>query len=219
MNNNINPTFEDAIRHSERIYKLRIILPSVAVAIAMFFIVRLILSLAFPIDVGLGEFALYDGKLVMEKPRLTGVSKSNEPYEIKAERAIQDSKDDSEIILENINATFAIQNNNIMRMKTKNGTYKRNQEILIFNNHVDVRIHAKPTSETQTGFKSGTMNLQNARIDIANGSLNSRAPVEMQWEGGKLNADTFQILEHGKIMVFESSVKTILQPDAYGENK
>ena len=202
---------QKAVRHSKLVGKLRVILPIIAIALTIFFGIRLVVSLSIPVGATLGEFALYDGKLVMNNPRLSGTSKANEPYKLEAARAIQNVGDDSQWIMEEIYGEFEVDDGDRIRLITKNAVYNRDTEILVFDNPVTITFDAK------NGFADGKINFLKAFIDIPNSALHSEDVVKMKWDKGELDANAFRTLENGKILVFEKFVKTTLEPKDNGQ--
>ena len=204
--------WQKAMRHSKLVDRLRVILPIIAILLTVFFAIRLIVSLSVPVGATLGEFALYDGKLVMNNPKLSGVSKANEPYKLEAVRAIQNVGDDSQWIMEEIYGEFEIDDGDRIRFITKNAVYNRDTEILVFDNPVAITIDA------ENGFADGKINFLKAFIDIPNSALHSEDAVKMKWDKGELTANAFKTLENGKILVFEKFVKTTLEPKDNGQS-
>jgi lipopolysaccharide export system protein LptC len=54
--------------------------------------------------------------------------------------------------------------------------------------------------------------LKSAFLDIANGSLKSATPVDIQSHGSRVTADSMSVLENGKRVIFESRVRVYIDP-------
>ena len=66
----------------------------------------------------------------------------------------------------------------------------------------------------KNSLKPGTMTaiLQSAYLEIGQGNLRTKDPVDIKLEGAQIVADAMSVLENGKVLIFEKRVKMNLTP-------
>src|SRR5690606_232603 len=82
--------FGRAQRHSRRVRRLKVVLPTIAVLLTGGFVVYSFLVAPASTRVETTAPPLAEGKLVMDSPKLEGFTKDGRPYSVNATRATQD---------------------------------------------------------------------------------------------------------------------------------
>ncbi|QPC88540.1 LPS export ABC transporter periplasmic protein LptC [Mesorhizobium sp. NBSH29] len=194
--------FQSAQHHSRRVRLMKIVLPLVAVLIALGFFAYSYVSSPTRIGVDVASSAIADGKLVMASPKLEGMTKDNLPYTMTAARALQNLDTTGVIELEDIDAKLPIDATNTATIEAERGVYDRDQNTL--------KIDTPITVTTTDGMVA---KLNSAFIDIAKGDMTSTEPVDIAVQGARVTADSMTILENGKVLVFEKRVRMQINPE------
>lgn len=196
--------YRTARRHSRLVRTLRIVLPAVAVGgIALFWA-----SMHFiPSDLaGLISSAGIDVKtnsVVMNAPHISGFEGTRRAYEVKAARAIQSLNDPKVLTFEQINARIGLDNAGTATVVAGTGVYDGNNSTLNLKNGI--------TIQTTTGYAA---TIDEAAVDLAKGSLQSSAPVEIHAKEGTLRADSIEVTDRGKYVAFRGGVSVNFMPPA-----
>ena len=193
--------FSHAEKHSRRVQRLKVVLPLIAVVLAVGFAGYSYLSTPAPVAIETEGSAFAEGKLVMNSPKLEGFTKDGRPYSVKATRAMQDYDKQDIINLDGIDAKMPVEKENWARVEAVSGVYDRTA------NTLDV-----PTDILVTTTDGMVAKLKSAFLDIANGSLKSTTPVDIQSHGSKVTAGSMTVLENGKRVIFETRVRVYIDP-------
>lgn len=140
-----------------------------------------------------------EGKPRMIKPRFQGVDGSDQPYNISAKYAQQDSPDI--ISLNEINADINLNDDSWISMIAAEGILDR----------------AKKTADLigDVGFYSTTgyeLATKDVHIDIDKLSAYGNDPVNVISEGAVLKSDSFYIENKGEKIAFQGNVKLTIYP-------
>jgi lipopolysaccharide export system protein LptC len=193
--------FSRAEKHSRRVRRLKVVLPLLAVVLAAGFVGYSFVSTPSPVAIETEGSAFTEGKLVMNSPKLEGFTQDGRPYSVKAARATQDFDKQDIISLDGIDAKMPIEAENWARVEATSGVYDRTA------NTLDV-----PTDILVTTTDGMVATLKSAFLDIANGSLKSTTPVDIQSHGSRITADSMAVLENGKRVIFETRVRVYIDP-------
>ncbi len=193
--------FGRAERHSRRVRRLKVALPLLAVLLAAGFVGYSFVSTPPSVAIQTEGSAFAEGKLVMNSPKLEGFTDDGRPYSVNATRAIQDFDKQDIISLDGIDAKMPIEAENWARVEAVSGVYDRAANTL----NVPTDILVTTTDGMVAKFKS-------AFLDIANGSLKSTTPVDIQSHGSKITAGSMTVLENGKRVIFETRVRVYIDP-------
>ncbi|MEP9386717.1 LPS export ABC transporter periplasmic protein LptC [Mesorhizobium sp. KR9-304] len=193
--------FSQAERHSRRVHRLKIMLPLLAVVMSVGFIGYSYLSTPASVTVQTEGSAFTEGKLVMDSPKLEGFTKDGRPYSVSAARATQDFDKQDIISLDGIDAKMPVEAENWARVEATSGVYDRAA------NTLDVSTDILVTTTDGMVAK-----LKSAFLDIANGSLKSTTPIDIQSHGSRITADSMAVLENGKRVIFETHVRVYIDP-------
>lgn len=188
--------FARARRHSIWVRILKVLLPVAAVVLAAAFAgyTYLMTPGNFPLKTDGAAFA--DGKIVMSNPKIDGFTRDNVPYSMKAARAIQDLDKQSVIELEEIDARLPVGSDQWATVDALKGTYDRDGNTLDFSGAL--------TISTTDGLVA---KMQSAFVDLGKGDLRSEQPVDITMDGAHILADTFSVMQNGKVMVFDKRVR------------
>ena len=141
------------------------------------------------------------GKLVMASPKLEGFTKDGRAYVMTAVRAIQNFDQQGAIDLEGIDARMPVDKDNWARVEAKTGVYDRDSNTLQLNTDIVVT--------TTDGM---TARLNSAFLDVGKGTLKSADPVAIERLGTKITADSMEMLDNGKLLIFEKRVRMNIEP-------
>jgi lipopolysaccharide export system protein LptC len=185
---------------------LRLGLPAVAGIAILVLIASLVVSATRSPSIDLRSAQIVDGKLIMNNPVLNGTDESNRPYRLTAARAIQDASDPTRIQLESIDAVLPLSDKANAKLLAGGGEYDASAKTLKLADSVSV--------DTDDGMK---LRLVDADIDINAGTLNTLNPVEVDTGQALLTAESMQVEDGGKKIVFESRVRVTIYPQAAGQ--
>jgi lipopolysaccharide export system protein LptC len=191
--------FVSAERHSRRVRALKLALPVLGVLIAAGFAGFSYLATPPNVSIDVAGSAVRDGKLVMANPKLDGFTDENLPYSMTAARAIQDASRTGIITLEQIDAKLPVDEGNFALITAPAGTYNREKNTL--------DITSPMTVNTTDGMK---VEFQSAFINMETGVLRSKQPVDIQFEGSRISADSLTVSKGGKVLVFEKKVRVVI---------
>ena len=192
--------FSRAKRHSILVKLLKVVLPISAATLVIFFAASSILSYVPISDVSVEKVGLNDGKLVMNKPKLSGFDKKNRPYDVKAATAIQDLKKPGLIELKTIDANLPLDATSFARVNAENGTYDSTNEKMVLRNNVTIK-----------GARGMNISMQEALIDMKSGSMVSDKPVIVESGETDISANTLRVEDNGKRIIFKDNVKMIIK--------
>ncbi len=192
--------FSRARRHSTLVKVLKFILPVSAVALVIFFTASSLLSYVPVSDVSVEKVGLNDGKLVMDKPKLSGFDKKNRPYDVKAATAIQDLKKPGIIELKTIAANLPMDASSFAQVNADNGTYDSTSEKMVLRDNVTIK-----------GARGMNISMQEAHIDMKSGSMVSEKPVTVVSGETDISANSIKVEDNGKRIIFKNNVKMIIK--------
>lgn len=188
--------FDRAERHSRRVRRLKVVMPLAALVITAGFVGYSYLATPAQVAIDTDASNLEDGKLVMNSPKLEGFTKDGRPYSVSATRATQDFDKQDIISLDGIDAKMPVEAENWARVVATSGVFDRKA------NTLDV-----PTDILVTTADGTTATLKSGFLDIANGSLKSATPVDIQSHGSRITADSMIVLDKGHRVIFETRVR------------
>jgi lipopolysaccharide export system protein LptC len=193
-----------AVRHSGRVRLLRLAIPigAVVVVIAIAFVALVKPFRSLPQGLSVGPLSINGTKVTMELPKLSGFKKDNRPYEVTARWASSDVKNPNVIELKEIKARIALQERGFANVEALNGVYNSQAEAIQLRD--DVRV------KTDTGYD---VTMRTADVDFKAGTVNSAEPIEVDFSGGKINADALEMLDNGQRVIFKGRVRTLMLAD------
>jgi lipopolysaccharide export system protein LptC len=193
--------FAIANRHSRRVRFLKFAIPVFALLASGAFAAVTFFRPAAIAGVSTEGVSLSDGRVVMANPKLDGMTKDKRPYKMQAERALQDIKKDGLIELQRITAEIPFGATTTATLKALNGFYDNTGRKLEFNKPIELN--------TSDGM---TAKLLSAKIDIGNNLLSTSEPVDIRTRSAHITADSLEVSEGGKRLVFDKRVRLTLDP-------
>ncbi|MEE9314653.1 MAG: LPS export ABC transporter periplasmic protein LptC [Rhizobiaceae bacterium] len=192
--------FKQARNHTLYVSLLKKLFPLAAIAITIFFVVSTLISLPEASDISVKNVGLKDGKLVMDKPTMTGFDKNNQPYDVKAEKAIQDLTKPGIIELEIIDAKLPMDAKGFALINADNGIYNTNDETMFLRSNVKIK-----------GARGMDINMEEANINIKTGTMETGKPVTVVSGDTNISADSMSVKDNGKRIIFKKRVKMIIK--------
>jgi lipopolysaccharide export system protein LptC len=196
--------FHSAQHHSRRVRFLKVVLPSLGVAMALGFFGYSYISTPMKLSMDVASSAISNGKLVMSNPKLEGVTKDNLSYSMTASRALQKLDNTGSIELEGMKAKLPVNDKNWAMIDAPKGVYDSGKNTL--------DITSEITVTTTDGMAA---KLKSAFIDLGKGDLKTGDPVDIALKGTKIAADSMTVLENGKVLVFDKRVRVEISPDRF----
>jgi lipopolysaccharide export system protein LptC len=193
--------FRRARRHSRAVKTLKVLLPGLAVLIAVVFTAYSYLLTPGDISIDILGSSYSNGKLTMANPKLDGFTKENRPYSMRAARAIQDVTNTSVFQLDDIQAKLPLSDGNWANVVTAKGIYDKDKNTLNV-----------PTEMTVTTTDGMVAKLNSAFVDIASGDLKTSDPVDITLQGSHITADSMTVGDRGKVLVFDEKVRLTMMP-------
>ncbi|WAJ29029.1 LPS export ABC transporter periplasmic protein LptC [Antarcticirhabdus aurantiaca] len=192
--------FARARRHSRVVRLLKLGLPVFAALIVLVGVGVTWLARAMPENLSLASAGIEDGRIVMDGPRIDGFDKSNRPYSMSAERAVQ-AIDGSGVDLEGVSARLAVSNDLSVDITARGGHYDAGTETLLLSDAIHVA--------TSDGM---TIELSRATLRPAAGTLDGEGPVAIRTATQSIDAGAVSVSENGDRLRFSGGLKMILQP-------
>jgi lipopolysaccharide export system protein LptC len=194
--------YRSAMRHSRRVRFLRKAIP-MACLVAMVGPITwgIVSPFARPnVDVKVGPISVAGTKVTMEAPKLSGFKKDNKSYLVTADQAVQDLKLPSVVELNRLAARLEQEDKKFVRLKSDWGRFDQNSDRLDLKGNVLVR--------TDTGYEA---DLRSARVNVKSGDIVTTEPVAVRnSDGSSTTADTMEVKDNGKYVVFEGRVRSVL---------
>jgi lipopolysaccharide export system protein LptC len=190
-----------ARRHSARVRRLKILLPLAAIVISLCFIAVSWISTMFPDNLKIAGATIENGRVVMEKPEISGLNQDGISYFMNARRALQAIVNPSDITLEDIEAAVPVRGDLVARIKASAAYFDRDSDKLDMTAPFDVVL--------SSGLKAS---LKSAHLDVRAGSMYSDDPVSISAKGATLVADSVKITDKGRVFFFKGQVRMVVDP-------
>ena len=196
-----------ARRHSGRVRRLKVLLPLMAVVISLGFVTVSWVRTMFPANLKIAGASIENGRVVMEKPAISGLNQDGISYFMNARRALQALVNPSDITLEDIEAAVPVRGDLVARIKASSAHYDRDTDRLDMETPFEVAL--------SSGLKAS---MQSAHLDPRGGLIYSDDPVSISAKGATLVADSLKITDKGRVMVFIGKVRLTVDPRAVRQN-
>ena len=193
--------FASADRHSRRVRLAKIAIPVMALLAGGFFAAKTFFRTELPADINTAGVSLSDGRVVMNNPKLDGMTGDKRPYKMQAERAFQEVKKDGLVELEKITATLPFGKDTTADLTAGGGIFDHANNKLDLNKSVTLR--------TSDGMVA---KMTSAAINIGQNTLISNEPVDITAKGSHITADTMQVSDGGKHLIFDKKVRLSIDP-------
>lgn len=141
----------------------------------------------------------------MVNARYVGTDRNERPFTITANRAVQVADDPDAVNLETLQADITLDDGTWLALTASSGVYRRQARTL--------RLEGPVNVFSDDGFH---FNAEDARIDLASGTIESDRPIRGQGPLGILNANAFRTVDAGRRLFFTGEVKLVIQPGGRG---
>lgn len=203
--------FRAARRHSRVVRLLRRAIPvGAALGLAVLVLAPVLNPFRAIGNLSLGPISLQGSKVTMERPKLTGFRKDNRPYEVTAVSAAQDIRKPNLVEMNQMKARLELESGGWVRLESKTGIFETQKEQMQLSEQIKVA--------TDAGYEAF---LKSADIDFKAGTIRSKEPVEVNMGTITIKADTLDVSDNGKIIVFNGRVSTLIESseEAQGKSK
>ncbi len=195
--------YQRAVAHSARVRRLKVLLPVAALVISLAFIAVSVIRAYLPENVKIESARIENGKVVMEKPAISGRNSDGISYSMRAERALQDIKNPNIISLETIAAAVPIDDKTIARVIAESGVFDRSTDRL--------DMTAPFTIKLSTGIEAA---FKSAHLDIKGGSMETKDPVAITAKEASIVAQSLKMTDKGRVITFAGQVRVHIEPSA-----
>jgi lipopolysaccharide export system protein LptC len=196
--------YRRALSHSARVGRLKIILPVLAVLISLSFLAVSWVRSIFPENLSIGGASIENGRVVMERPAISGRNDEGISYFMNAARALQSITNPSDIALETIDAAVPIRSDLIARVKAISANFDRDSDRLDMTAPFVVTLSSGITA----WFKS-------AHMDVHAGILTTKEAVRVKAKDSTLIANKMNITDKGRVIAFSGDVRLTINPAAF----
>ncbi|CDZ26386.1 LPS export ABC transporter periplasmic protein LptC [Neorhizobium galegae] len=193
--------YQAALAHSAIVRRLKILLPILAGVISAAFIGVSIIRAYLPENLSIENARIENGKIVMERPAISGRNQDGISYSMTATRALQDIKNSNMITLEDVKAAVPVNDDVIARVTAIAADFDRGTDMLDLNSPFDVNLSNGITAR----FKS-------AHLDINAGVMESPEHVDISMKEGSIVAESLKITDKGRTITFKGQVRVHLDP-------
>ena len=192
-----------ALRHSAAVRRLKVLLPVLAVVISLAFVAVSWIRTMFPENLTIAGARIEDGRVVMEKPAISGRNEDGISYFMNARRALQAIMNPSDIELEDIEAAVPVRGDLVARIKASVAKYDRDTDRMDLTKPFEVIL--------SSGLRAA---FQSAHLDIRGGFMSTDQPVSLTAKGATLVANRLKMTDKGRIMHFSGNVRLDVEPTA-----
>jgi len=193
--------YADAKRHSLIVRFLRFLIPfgsilalSGIIAIAIFDPFRTIST-----GLAVASFNLSGSQITMEQPHLRGFKQDMRPYEVNADKALQDLKNPTLLDLTDLKAKVGLADKKTALIEAIQGLYDSQAEKMTIDRPLNIKSDAYD------------VRMQSAKVDFKAGTVFTDQTVRVIMSTGTIDADKMEVIDSGRKIVFSGRVKTLLQ--------
>ena len=172
--------FVDAGRHSQRVQFLRRAIIAVCVGAVGLIGFIVVFDPLHRLQIGgfsVASVGLEGTRIRMDKPRLSGYRADGQPYEVKANTVVQDTRRPKVFDLDSVDAKLGVKDGSTTAIQAAKGLYDAESDKLELSGAVRVK------SEGQYDMK-----LRQASVDMRASSIVSREPVTVDLPNGRIEA-------------------------------
>jgi lipopolysaccharide export system protein LptC len=193
--------YQAALAHSTLVRRLKILLPISAAVISLAFVGVAVIRTYLPENLSIESARIENGKIVMERPAISGRNTEGISYSMIANRALQDIQNPNMISLEDVKAAVPINEDVIARVTATGADFDRGADLLNLTAPFDVNLSNGITAR----FKS-------ARLDIPGGLMETPDPVNISMKEGSIVADSLKITDKGHTITLIGNVRAHIEP-------
>ncbi|MEM8552678.1 MAG: LPS export ABC transporter periplasmic protein LptC [Pseudomonadota bacterium] len=189
-----------ALRHTRRVRRLRIVLPSLGFVMLGVLVMTAALPKLFPLSALAGLSLSADG-LVMNEPRLAGHLGEGRRYQVMADRAIQSLINPSRLSLEGLFAELDMGDGASVSITGESAAYDTDTEILTLADGVSITS----TDGNEVSLSAATVRLRDGRVD-------SDGAIEIVSPRGHIRAGAISVTEGGAFIRLSQGVSITIAP-------
>jgi lipopolysaccharide export system protein LptC len=193
--------YADAKRHSLIVQFLRFLIPFGSILALAGIIVIAVFDPFRTISTGLAvaSFNLSGSQITMEQPHLRGFKQDMRPYEVNANKALQDLKNPTLLDLSNLKAKVGLADKKTALIEAMQGLYDSQAEKMSIDRPLNIKSDAYDVQ------------MQSAKVDFKAGTVFTDQAVRVIMSTGTIDADRMEVIDSGRKIVFSGRVKTLLQ--------
>lgn len=195
--------YKDAIFHSTRVRRLKVLLPLVALAVSLVFITVSVIRAYLPAEIQIEGAKIEDGKVVMERPAIAGRNKDGINYSLLAEKALQDIKNPNMITLKTIKASMPVNTDVIAHVTARSADFDRQADTLKLTEPFTIVMDNGLRAEFKTAF-----------LDVKKGDLSSQDQVSIFRGGMSVVARSLKMTDKGSVIELDGQVQVHIEPSA-----
>ena len=192
-----------ALSHSRRVKRLKVLLPLAALLISLAFIAVSIIRTYLPEEISVGGMKIENGKIVMEKPAVSGRNSEGISYTMLAERALQDIKNPDLITLQTIKASVPVTKDVLATVSALEALYNRTKD--------DLAMTAPFSINLNSGIQA---KFQSAQLDVKAGRMETDKPVAITTKSASILAESMKMTDKGRTILFKGKVKVSIEAGA-----
>jgi lipopolysaccharide export system protein LptC len=141
--------------------------------------------------------AIAPDKTTVVATEVGGFDKDKLPFQITADKALQDEKTPNLVRLEKVTGTFKRISGQILRVTADSALYDSDKRILDLESNVELVLDNRVTAR-----------LKSARVNVDDKSLRAEVPVDVAFRDGDVKANGVEISDDGKRILFLNGVKS-----------
>lgn len=129
--------------------------------------------------------------VTMVSPRLTGLDRNNQRFEVTAETAVQHADDPGMVTMERIRGRMELQDGGWFGLEAAGGVYDSDANVLELTDDIEVTL--------SSGYVA---RLNTARVDFQEGRVDTENPVLVFMNAGIITGNAMTMLEKGRRVRF-----------------
>ena len=145
------------------------------------------------------SFNLSGSQITMEQPHLRGFKQDMRPYEVNADKALQDLKNPTLLDLTDLKAKVGLADKKTALIEAIQGLYDSQAEKMTIDRPLNIKSDAYD------------VRMQSAKVDFKAGTVFTDQTVRVIMSTGTIDADKMEVIDSGRKIVFSGRVKTLLQ--------
>jgi lipopolysaccharide export system protein LptC len=197
-----------ADRHSRRVRRLKILLPTAAVLVVLVIVAVAWVQARLQGTLDVKNVLFSKDGLTMVEPHLSGNAKGRS-YDVSAQRAVQNIQNPKIIGLEGIDGRIEMADGTWTKIESVHGVYDGTREWLTLDGSVKVT--------TSNGWHAES---EHAEADLTNGHITSNRTVRITGATGRIDADGIDVTDGGHRVLFTGNVHLLILPgEGAGEGR
>ncbi len=199
-----HPRHRSLLRYTRIVRLLRWLLPLCALALAAFLLMWPTFNIIELPDVipisGLEQPTAE--RSTMTNVRFLGTDSDGRPFTINAERAWHDSERGEKVFLEGVSGSITVGDGEWTSLRADGGYFEQKSQVLTLESSVQV--------SSSSGYR---LESERVLIDLEKGMARSDAMVKGTGPSGDLEAEGFEVSDHGGKFTFSGDVEILLNPE------